>query len=88
MTPTPEKVYINSHNGNRVGENYPNTTEYFRKDIYRSLAHSLEIEQDKNATLRKEIEGLKHEVQYYKTLLRTKQDAPHYHDEQTIISKP
>ena len=82
-----EKIYI-KNSGEIVEKESKETTAYVRQDIYQSLAHTLEIEQDKNATLRKEIEGLKHEVQYYKTLLHTKQDAPHFHDEQTIISKP
>lgn len=82
-----EKVYINNHSGKLVGENYPNTTAYVLEDIYRSVTHSLEIEQDKNESLRKGIESLQHQVEHYKTLLRTKQDAPHFHDEQTIINK-
>ena len=84
---TPEKVYINNHTGEHVGENYPNTTAYVREDIYQSLAHSLEIEQDKNESLRQGIESLKHQLEHYKALLRTKQEAPHYHDEINIISK-
>lgn len=87
MTPTPEKVYINNHNGELVGENHPNTTAYVREDIYLALAKKLENEQDKNESLRKGIESLQHQVEHYKTLLHTKQDAPHFHDEQTIISK-
>lgn len=82
-----EKVYINKHNGELVEENYPNTTAYIREDIYQSLAHSFEIELDRNESLRKSIESLQHQVEHYKTLLRTKQDAPHYHDEQNIINK-
>lgn len=83
-----EKIFINNQSGELVGENYPNSTAYIREDIYQSLAKTLENEQDKNESLRKGIESLQHQVEHYKTLLRTKQDAPHYHDEQTIISKP
>ena len=84
---TPEKIHINNRSGELVEENYPNTTAYIREDIYMSLAKTLENEQDKNESLRQGIESLQHQVEHYKTLLRTKQDAPHYHDEQTIINK-
>lgn len=84
---TPEKVYI-KNSGEIVEKESKETTAYVRQDIYNSLAHSLEIEQDKNESLRKGIESLQHQVEHYKTLLRTKQDAPHFHDETPIIHKP
>lgn len=54
-----EKVFINNHSGALVDPDYPNSTAYIREDIYRSIAKTLEIEQDKNESLRREIEILK-----------------------------
>ncbi len=85
---TAEKIYINNHSGMLESENYPNTTAYVREDIYQSVAHALEIEQDKNLNLRKGIESLQHQVNKYEKIILSMEQLPHYHDEQSIISKP
>lgn len=74
-----DKIYINERVG-LVDGNYPGSTAYVKEDLYLSTCKALDIERDKNATLKAVIDDLRNKI-------KLMEETAHYHDQQQIIHR-